>query len=61
MADRGLTTGMPIWLRVPGIVALILVVVVAGTLLVGATSIGRSGMDRGPMEHNMGPNQDAPR
>jgi hypothetical protein len=36
MARRGLTAGIPIWVRVPGIIALVLVGVLVSTMLLGA-------------------------
>ena len=48
MADRGLMTNIPIWVRVPGIIALVLVGIVVGSMLLG----GSSGMDG--MEHDGG-------
>jgi hypothetical protein len=57
MADRRLTTSIPIWVRVSGIIALVLVGVVVSSMLLG----GSSGMDHvggrergGQMEQNEG-------
>ncbi|MDQ3780885.1 MAG: hypothetical protein M3354_10120 [Chloroflexota bacterium] len=36
MANRRLTTGIPIWVRVPGIIALVLVGILISTMLLGA-------------------------
>jgi hypothetical protein len=51
MGSRGLTTSMPIWVRVPGIIALILVGVLASAMLVGATGLAGNGR-MGGMNHN---------
>jgi hypothetical protein len=40
MAIRGLMVGIPIWVRVPGIIALVLVGVLVGTMVLGASSDG---------------------
>lgn len=61
MAEHAPTTGIPVWVRVPGIIALILVAVVVGAMLLGATSAGRSGMTGDPADHKMGPHQPGPR
>jgi hypothetical protein len=39
-AKRRLRTGIPVWVRVPGIIALILVGVLIGTMLLGAAGAG---------------------
>jgi hypothetical protein len=44
MADRGLTASIPIWVRVPGIIALVLVGVVVSSMLLGVSSSGGRGM-----------------
>ena len=44
MADRGLTASIPIWVRVPGIIALVLVGVVVSSMLLGGSSSGGRGM-----------------
>ncbi len=44
MARRGLTTRIPIWVRVPGIIALVLAGVLLSTMLLGAA--GDSGGHR---------------
>lgn len=59
-SPRGLPTSIPIWVRVPGIIALVLVGIVVSSMLLG----GSSGMDHeggrdrgsqmGGMEHNGG-------
>ncbi|MQA03862.1 MAG: hypothetical protein GEV07_14450 [Streptosporangiales bacterium] len=40
MAQRGSTAGIPIWVRVPGIIALVLVAVVVSAMLVGTLGVG---------------------
>jgi hypothetical protein len=40
MAKRGWRTRIPIWVRVPGIIALVLVGVLASTMLLGAVRDG---------------------
>jgi hypothetical protein len=40
MAKRGWTTSIPIWVRVPGIIALVLVGVLVSTMLLGAARDG---------------------
>lgn len=40
LAKHGLRTGIPIWVRVPGIIALVLVGVLVGTMLLGAAGAG---------------------
>jgi hypothetical protein len=40
MANSGLTTRIPIWVRVPAIIALVLVGVIIGTTLLGAWADG---------------------
>ena len=58
MADHGLTTRIPIWVRVSGIIALVLVGVVVGSLLLGRISTagpGGGGQGQmGRMDHNPG-------
>ena len=44
MAGRGLTASIPIWVRVPGIIALVLVGVVVSSMLLGGSSSGGRGM-----------------
>jgi hypothetical protein len=54
MANGRLATAIPIWMRVPGIIALVLVGIVVSTMLVGAAGIG----DRaGTARHEPGQNQ----
>ena len=48
MAHRGLTTGIPVWVRVPGVITLVLAGVVASTMLVGVMGVGGGA---GPAEH----------
>jgi hypothetical protein len=64
MADRSLTTGIPIWVRVSGIIALVLIGVVVGSLLLGRSAAGPGGGGHGQMgqsgqmgsmAHNPGP------
>lgn len=50
MADRGFMTNIPIWVRVPGIIGLVLVGIVVGSMLLGGMS-GRTGGTEG-MDHN---------
>jgi len=56
MADRGLTTSIPIWVRVSGIITLVLVGVVVSSMLLGG--IGASDHEGGRMmegmDHNRG-------
>lgn len=40
MAKRGWTARIPIWVRVPGIILLVLVGVLVGTMLLGAAGDG---------------------
>jgi hypothetical protein len=40
MAKRGLIKSMPIWVRVPGIITLVLLVVVMTTTLLNASGVG---------------------
>lgn len=40
MANRGSTACIPIWVRVPAIIALILVAVIISTMLLGAENAG---------------------
>jgi hypothetical protein len=47
MAHRGLTTSIPIWVRVSGIIVLVLVGVVVSSMLLGGSGIG----DHGPARH----------
>jgi hypothetical protein len=42
MANRRLMAGIPIWVKVPGIIALVLVGVLLSTMLLGASSVGDS-------------------
>ncbi len=58
MADRRLTTSIPIWVRVSGIIALVLVGVVVSSMLLGGTVGGTGGHGGGGemrgMDHNGG-------
>jgi hypothetical protein len=55
MSDRGSATGIPIWVRVPGIIAFVLVGIVVSTMLVGAAGFA----DRaGSARHGPGQNQE---
>lgn len=48
MASRRLTAGIPIWVRVPGVIALVLVVVVVSAMLVSALGVSDG---QGPGRH----------
>jgi hypothetical protein len=48
MANRVLTTRVPIWVRVPGVIALVLVGVLFSTALLGALNVAGRGGDHGP-------------
>jgi hypothetical protein len=48
MANRALTTRIPIWVRVPGVIALVLVGVLFSTALLGALDVAGRGGDHGP-------------
>ncbi len=50
MVKRGLTSSMPIWVRVSGIIALVLVGVVVGSMLLDSRSMGQMG----GMDHSGG-------
>jgi hypothetical protein len=60
MADRGLITSIPTWVRVSGIIALVLVGVVVSSMLLDSSGSGghEGGRDRGSqmegMDHNGG-------
>ena len=54
MAHRGLTTSIPIWVRVSGITILVLVGVVVSSMLLGRSDIG----DHSPGRHT--PSGDTP-
>lgn len=59
MERRRPRIALPIWARVPGTIALVLVGVLGGTLLLGAADIeGRSDEDHVPPGHD--PSQDTP-
>jgi hypothetical protein len=55
MASWGLTAGIPVGVRVPGIILLVLVGVFASALLVGAAGVGGGG---GPAKHGPVQRQD---
>ncbi len=61
MANRGWLARMPIWLRVPGIIALVLAGIVASTTLAGAAGVGggEGPAKHGPVQHQ-DPNQHGP-
>lgn len=62
ITNWGLTTRIPIWVRVPGIIALILVGVLASTVLLGAAGVGGgAGPDKhAPAQHqNQGQQMDS--
>jgi hypothetical protein len=47
MANRRLSTGIPIWVRVPGIIVLVLVGIVLSAVLAGAAGVaGGAGPDK---------------
>jgi hypothetical protein len=63
MADRRSTGRIPIWVRVPAIVALVLIAVIVGTMLLGAVGADGGGhgsggqiemTDRNGSEHGSG-------
>jgi hypothetical protein len=56
MANRGWMTRMPIWVRVPGIIALVLVGVLIGTMLLstGGDGGGHSSGDQMEMRDHRG-------
>jgi hypothetical protein len=48
MSERGSTIGIPIWVRVPGIIVAVLIGVVASAMLLGAAGVGGGA---GPNKH----------
>lgn len=55
-------TLMPIWVRVPGIIALVLVAVVVSAMLLGAAGVGGgAGPDKHAPVQRHNPNQHGPR
>ncbi len=59
MADRRLPTNMPIWVRVSGMIALVLVGVVVSSMLLGGSTSGshEGGRDRGGQIQEMDRNE----
>jgi hypothetical protein len=48
MADRGMTAGLAIWVRVPGTIALVLAGVFVSAILLGVAGVGGG---KGPDKH----------